>query len=148
MQAVKSSAGGSSLLYSSASTLSSADPGIDISRPLLGSTQFPARSTNVAPLPTPAGSDPLKAPSENHVRRSSRQTLRSDSGDFGEPIDEEDDEVIELTKRAERSARSGQSPPARARKLNIRDTHAHDDYGGALLTDEERKLLGTCPRHT
>lgn len=103
---------------------------------------------NVAPLPTPVGSDPLTAPSESNVRRSSRQTLRSDSGNFGEPIDEDDDEVIEMTKRAERSIRSGQSPPARARKLNIRDTHAHDDYGGALLTDEERKLLGTSPGHT
>lgn len=71
------------------------------------------------------------------------QELQSDSGDFGDSFDEEDEEIIELAKRIEKSAQTEKSPPARARKLNIRDTHEHDDYGGALLSEEERKLLGT-----
>lgn len=71
------------------------------------------------------------------------QELQSDSGDFGDSFDEKDEEIIELAKRIEKSAQTEKSPPARARKLNIRDTHEHDDYGGALLSEEERKLLGT-----
>lgn len=65
-----------------------------------------------------------------------------DSGDYGDPLDEDDEEIIKLAKRVEKSAQTGKSPPSRARKLNIRDTHEHDDYGGALLYEEERKLLG------
>ena len=54
----------------------------------------------------------------------------------------DDEEIIELTKKIEKSAQVEKSPPSRARKLNIRDTHEHDDYGGALLPEEERNLLG------
>jgi hypothetical protein len=64
-------------------------------------------------------------------------------GSFEDSLDLDDDEMIELSKRVESAAHPGKSPPSRARKLNIRDTHEHDDYGGALLSEEERKLLGT-----
>jgi hypothetical protein len=77
------------------------------------------------------------------VPQSSYQDIQSDAGDYGDSLDEDDVEVIELAKRVEVSTQMDNSPPSRARKLNIRDTHEHDDYGGALLSEEERKLLGT-----
>jgi hypothetical protein len=120
-------------------------------------------------LPAPVAPD---APKENHERTSRLSNLRITSTDYGDfedlvdlddddetidqakrapklhgsfedSLDLDDDEMIELSKRVESNARPGRSPPSRARKLNIRDTHEHDDYGGALLSEEERKLLGT-----
>jgi hypothetical protein len=64
-------------------------------------------------------------------------------GSFEDALDLDDDEMIKLSKRVENTAQPGKSAPSRARRLNIRDTHEHDDYGGALLSEEERKLLGT-----
>jgi hypothetical protein len=77
------------------------------------------------------------------VLQSSYEDIQSDAGDYGDSLDEDDEEMIELAKRVEVSTQMDKSPPSRARKLNIRDTHEHDDYGGALLSEEERKLLGT-----
>lgn len=68
--------------------------------------------------------------------------IECDSGDYGDSLDVDDEEIIELTKNVKKTAQMDKPPPTRARKLNIRDTHVHDDYGGALLTEEERKLLG------
>jgi hypothetical protein len=87
-------------------------------------------------------SDALTEGDGNGSQQDCHQEILSDSGDYGESLDEDDEELIELTKNIERSAQSDQTPPSRARKLNIRDTHEHDDYGGALLSEEERKLLG------
>ena len=72
------------------------------------------------------------------------KSWRTHAEDFEKSIHEDDDEMIELAKRIEMSATPGdKSPPTRARKLNIRETHQYDDYGGALFTEEERELLGT-----
>jgi hypothetical protein len=97
-----------------------------------------------AQLPTPANSDVSTEGIERSSYHLELKTLRADSGDLEESIHEDDDkELVELAKRIERSTRrEGASPPARARKFNIRETHEYDDYGGALFTEEERELLG------
>jgi hypothetical protein len=87
------------------------------------------------------------------VKRDTRlpkhNTIRTESEDLAISIyesdgDYDDDDMIELSKRIEKSAGSKETtPPARARKFNIRETHKYDDYGGALFTEEERELLGT-----
>ena len=69
---------------------------------------------------------------------------RAVNEDEADDEDDDEDEMIELAKRIEKSAGSKEtSPPARARKFNIRETHEYDNYGGALFTEEERELLGT-----
>jgi hypothetical protein len=78
---------------------------------------------------------------EETVEQAKRASTTYES--FEDSLDLDDDEMIELSKCVESTAHPGKSPPSRARKLNIRDTHEHDDYGGALLSEEERKLLGT-----
>lgn len=176
MQAVRNSSRGGSLLYSSSAVIPTTSQAIDHARPALRSTPTLAPSSPVVTgtdltrqvtgsMPTLAFSPPnqrtthvsqqlqtpvaSQAPAKGMGRdtlRSSRCVLRSTSDDFGSPIDENDDELIDLARRVEDHANKEtpwKSPPSRARKLNIRDTHAHDDYGGALLTEEERKLLGT-----
>lgn len=92
---------------------------------------------------TPVASDAPTESNEHVSQQDCDQEIQSDSGDFGNSFDEEDEEIVELANRIEKSAQTEKSPPSRARKLNIRDTHEHDDYGGALLSEEERKLLGT-----
>jgi hypothetical protein len=148
MQAVQSSQAVGSTLYSSS-----------IEHPTTGySVMFtPAfnRTTgalsNLPPtrLPNPGNSDTPTEISERSSHRSKLKTLPTDSEDFDSPVhenDEDEDEMIELAKRIEKSAGSKEtSPPARARKFNIRETHEYDDYGGALFTEEERELLGTSP---
>ena len=94
-------------------------------------------------LVTPVASDHQTEDNDHVLQQVLAHEIQSDSGDFGDSFDEEDEEIIELAKRIEKSAQTEKSPPSRARKLNIRDTHEHDDYGGALLSEEERKLLGT-----
>jgi hypothetical protein len=150
MQAVQSSQAGCSTLYSSSTDV--------LSTPVFTQpTPLPvfSKTTNTksilpqTQLPTPVNSDtPVEA-----VKRSSRlpkpNTIRTETGDLGSSIheddgDEDDDDMIELAKRIEKFAGSKEtSPPARARKFNIRETHEYDDYGGALFTEEERELLGT-----
>lgn len=105
--------------------------------------RFVTTQSSRGQLFTPVASDAPKEGNEHVPQQDHGQETQSDSGDFGDSFDEEDEEIIELTKRIEKSAQTEKSPPLRARKLNIRDTHEHDDYGGALLTEEERKLLGT-----
>jgi hypothetical protein len=121
------------------------------------------------PLPAPVAPDAPKRNNERTARLSNSRMPSTDYGDFDDlvelseddetieqakrasttygsfedSLDLDDDEMIELSKRVESAAHPGKSPPSRARKLNIRDTHEHDDYGGALLSEEERKLLGT-----
>jgi hypothetical protein len=94
-------------------------------------------------LPSSMISD-TAAESIKYEHETHAQVLQSDLEEFANCIEEEldEDDVIGLSKRVKLAARGKKSPPSRARKLNIRDTHAHDDYGGALLSDEEMKLLG------
>lgn len=94
---------------------------------------------------TPVASDDPIEDNKHVSQQDSDREIPSDSGGFGGSFDEEDEEIIELAKTIEKSAQTVKSPPSRARKLNIRDTHEHDDYGGALLSEEERKLLGMSP---
>lgn len=102
-------------------------------------TTQPSRGQLFTPV---ASHDPTEG--NEHVSQPNfHHEIQNDPGDFGEPFDEEDEEIIELAERIEKSAQTAKSPPSRAHKLNIRDTHEHDDYGGALLSVEERKLLGT-----
>lgn len=176
MQAVLNSSRGGSLLYSSSAGIPTTSQAIDHARPVLRSTPTLAPSSTVVTgahhtrqvtgstptlafslpnhrtthvsqqLQTPVASQVLAKGMGRDTLRSSHCVLRSTSDDFGSPIDENDDELIELARRVGDHANKEtpwKSPPSRARKLNIRDTHAHDDYGGALLTEEERKLLGT-----
>lgn len=62
------------------------------------------------------------------------------NGDYDDYLDE--DELIELAKRVEKSTTSRKTPPSREWKLNIREVNSNEDYGGALFTEEERRLLG------
>lgn len=152
MQAVQSSQAGGSLLYSSSIGHYTTEYGVLSAPKFTKSTPLPMfnGSAHSVPnlsktqLPTPVTSDiPMEA-----IERSSYQpglkTLRVDSGDLDESIHEDDDDdMVELAERIEKSTRSeGASPPARARKFNIRETHEYDDYGGALFTEQERELLG------
>ena len=150
MQAVRNSSKGSSLLYSSSATLPSAAQGVKLTQasvgptPTLGpeSSRTTTTQSSRGQLLTPVVSDD---PTEDNVHVSKpdfHHEIPSGFGDYGDSLDEDDEEVIELTKHIEKAAHMEKSPPARARKLNIRDTHEHDDYGGALLSEEERKLLG------
>lgn len=149
MQAVRNSSKGSSLLYSSSATLAPSTQGVGFTPPSIGSTATLGFSSDSdaapephASLPTPLASDAATESNGRTARRNHPQVTQSHSGEFEDSLDEDDDEMIELAKRVEKQATAGQSPPSRARKLNIRDTHEHDDYGGALLSEEERRLLG------
>lgn len=150
MQAVRNSSRGISLLYTSSEALPSTTQSVRPTRASVGSTptlgpesdrQIKTQSSR-GQLFTPVASDDPTEGNEYVPQEDYGHESQSDSGDFWDSFDEEDEEIIELAKRIEKSTQTDKSPPARARKLNIRDTHEHDDYGGALLSEEERKLLG------
>lgn len=151
MQAVQNSTGGGSLLYSDDRALPIADTTVGSARPLLVSISLPvqektgmtALAGSNSQLPTPVNSDPSTRPTGCTIPATSSRVPRTDSGDYGELSDGADNELIELTKRIETSDKSGERLPSRERRLNIRDVDEHEDYGGALLTEEDRKLLGT-----
>ena len=191
MQAVRKSSKGGSLLYSSSAVLPSTGQAVGHSRTAIGSTsklafKSPLGSSAGNARPVVSSTPTLASDASNFTNTATSRVLRRNSDQFGEPIEDDDDELIELVTRAEERqsvARGAQryslrcasndfgppieedddevielvrcaedhahpedhwkSPPSRARKLNIRETHAHDDYGGALLSEEERKLLGT-----
>lgn len=152
MQAVRNSSKGSSLLYSSSATLPSITQGARLPRSIgPAPTLRPDADREVTTqssrgqLFTPVASDAPTEDNEHVSQQDYHQEIQSNSGDYGDSLDEDDAEIIELTKNIEESAQIDKSSPTRARKLNIRDTHEHDDYGGALLPEEERKLLGMRP---
>jgi hypothetical protein len=152
MQAVRNSSKGSSLLYSSSAALPSVTQGVRLPRSIGPTpTLRPESDRDVTTqssrgqLFTPVASDSPTENDEYISQQDCHQEIQSDFGDYGDSLDEDDEEIIELAKNIEKSAQMNKSPPTRARKLNIRDTHEHDDYGGALLSEEERKLLGMRP---
>lgn len=66
-----------------------------------------------------------------------------ENGYFDEFIGGEDEELInELAKTIDQSNKSKKFPPPRDWKLNMREVQENEDYGGALLTEDERTLLG------
>lgn len=151
MQAVRNSSRGISLLYSSSAALPSATQGTRLPQASVGPTPTLRADSNReittqssrGQLFTPVASDVPTEGNEHASQQDCHRVTQSESGEYGTSLDVDDEEIIELTKKIEKSAQMEKSPPSRARKLNIRDTHEHDDYGGALLSEEERKLLGT-----
>ena len=150
MQAVRNSSRGISLLYSSSAALPSATQGTKLPQATVGPTPTLRADSNRevttqssrGQLFTPVASDAPTEGNEHASQQDCHRVTQSESGEYGTSLDVDDEEIIELTKKIEKSAQMEKSPPSRARKLNIRDTHEHDDYGGALLSEEERKLLG------
>lgn len=150
MQAVQSSQAGGSTLYSSSANMLST-PVLTRSTPLLvfSRTANHLSSLPQMQLPTPVNSDTPMETVKRDTHLPKHNTIRTESEDLAISIyesdgDYDDDDMIELSKRIKKSAGSKETtPPARARKFNIRETHEYDDYGGALFTEEERELLGT-----
>lgn len=149
MQAVRNSSRGVSLLYSSSASSPPKAHGLENTRPSIGSTPTLAFSsggiatldTHPQQTTTPIVSDAAIHDEEQTLSQHDR-VLQGETNEFENLMSEDDDEMIELAKRVEKHAPADKSPPSRACKLNIRDTHEHDDYGGALLSVEERKILG------
>ena len=103
-----------------------------------------ASSSSKTHFPTPANSDAPASQhgNENPRRRNSTPILNLDE-EFIELSDGDEPEIIDLTMTVERTAvQRSPTPPPRERKLNMREVHAHEDYGGALLSEAERQLLG------
>ena len=63
--------------------------------------------------------------------------------EFMQLCDEDEVEFIELTDNVEEKAvQRSPTPPLHNNKLNLREVNPHEDYGGALLSDTDRQLLG------
>lgn len=72
-------------------------------------------------------------------RTRSSEKIGADDG-FGE-ID--DDDILESAMTIDDAiVNRPATPPPRGRKQNMRDVDEHEDYGGALLTTDDLKLLG------
>lgn len=57
--------------------------------------------------------------------------------------DSDEDKIAECWMAEESAAiQRSPTPPYRDRKLNLRDVDPHEDYGGALLSDADQRLLG------
>lgn len=84
--------------------------------------------------------EPSKQAATKARRRRSTMTL-DDEDDFGELAEED---VAELADEVEKvvAERQPLTPPPRGRKQNMREVDEHEDYGGALLSNAERVLLG------
>lgn len=71
-----------------------------------------------------------------------QQRLSNDDEDFN-VSDDLDDEAIEIVMSVEDMvAQQAKTPPPRTVKQNTRSVLDDEDYGGALLSESERKLLG------
>lgn len=95
-------------------------------------------------LPTPVNSDPAPANTRKQPSRISKNvaTVQTEE-DFLELIDSDDDDAMdELAEAAEDSAVQREpTAPTRTVKQNMRTVDEHEDYGGALLSEAENKLL-------
>ena len=70
----------------------------------------------------------------------------NESGDGTTPMmiasDDEDEDMIEWEKALAAAEKAGVKP--RLRSMNMRKVDKHEDYGGALLSEAEKQLLGKC----
>lgn len=80
-------------------------------------------------------------PAATKLRRSQSTVTLVDEDDFGELAEED---MAELADEVEKvvAERNSLTPPPRDRKQNMREVDEHEDYGGMLLSDAERQLLG------
>ncbi|KAL1586432.1 hypothetical protein WHR41_05210 [Cladosporium halotolerans] len=150
MQAVQSSAFGSSVLYSSSdshllASSSNVTDGVPMAPP---PSTYSGRNLKaedcgaMTPAANPSSCDKYTIEHANSVLQPERSLLlRTNSEDFGCPIDESDDDSVELVKRVNKLEMLRKSPSPRERRLNIRDVDENEDYDGALFTVEERRLL-------
>lgn len=100
----------------------------------------------MTPAANPSSCDKYTIEHANSVLHPERSLLlRTNSEEFGCPIDESDDDSVELVKRVNKLEMIRKYPSLRERRLNIRDVDENEDYGGALFTVEERRLLGISP---
>lgn len=88
-------------------------------------------------LPTPVHSETsdicVAEGTETKRGRANNDAIMIDS-------DDEDEEMIELEKAVKAAEKAGLKP--RLRKQNMRDVGQHEDYGGGLLDELEKRFLG------
>jgi hypothetical protein len=104
------------------------------------------KASSNSQLPTPVTSDEPVVPAISILRPQSKREatpILTLDEEFIVSDNEGQDEIAELVDAVEEAeARRSSTPPARERKLNMREVDKHEDYGGALLSNEERQLLG------
>lgn len=99
------------------------------------------KSRTAKQLPTPENSDTVEPSTKNAEAQSSRSANEDPDGDVMIiPSDDEDEDMIEFDKATRAAEKAGLKP--RVHKQNIRVVGTHEDYGGALLDDAEKQLLG------
>lgn len=103
-----------------------------------------ATFSNKTQLPTPVNSDTLTDSDNYQKPRKRRPTpILNPDEELVELSDEDEAEIVDLREATENDAtRRSPTPPARERKRNMREVDAQEDYGGALLSEAERQLLG------
>lgn len=154
MQAVQNSLFGSSVLYSSSSNHLPADSSnVTDGLPMFPSPSIhPGRNAKaeecgtMPPNVTPSSWNKSAIEHDTAVSPPNKSCLlRTNSAYYGYPINESDDDFVELVKGVNKFERPRESPSPRERRLNIRDVDENETSGGALFTVEERKMLGISP---
>ena len=103
----------------------------------------PSKFKNKSQLPTPANSDPPPANVPTQLARKVKQVpLHQTEEDFLELDNSDDEAMAELGETAEETAFQRElTPPMRTVKQNSRTVDANEDYGGALFSAAELKLI-------
>ena len=99
-------------------------------------------------LPTPVNSGGIAEPPDAtlETQHGSSAANSDHEEEFTAHFDDEEAaEVTKLTSLADETASESDSRPRREKSMNMREVDRHEDYGGALLTDSERQLLGMIP---
>jgi hypothetical protein len=80
---------------------------------------------------------------DNGARRCKSSPPTGSKQDTEQPQDVESDSIDSITSPVEEDApQRPLTPPARQWKLNMREVNQNEDYGGALFSEAERKILG------
>jgi hypothetical protein len=82
-------------------------------------------------------------PNENGARRCKSSPPTGSKQDTDRPQDAENDSIDSITSPVEEDApQRPLTPPARQWKLNMREVNQNEDYGEALFSEAERKIIG------
>lgn len=105
-----------------------------------------ATATRKVQLPTPVNSDAASQSQAKPTKAKKRKPtpVLTPDEEFLELGDSDEAEMIDLTETAEEEDDKQKSPipPPRERKLNTHTVDMLDDYGGAFLSEAERRILG------
>lgn len=141
MQAVRAASRPGQTVYKSDEIKTSTEAGVEFIQPWLNHATATASTSSITK--EPLGPHPALSSMPTHAGLEAELSASRESPDVLSELDVLDDEVMaDLAAAVEQdTTHRNRTPPPRLHKQNVKEVDEHDNYGGALLDEAEKKFL-------